>query len=50
MVIYICTKIHENILDDIKVIVRTRFSVCHAQNFGSDLQGQGKLFIDLNLF
>ena len=26
MVVYICTKFHENILEDTKVIERTRFS------------------------
>ena len=26
MVVYICTKLHENILDSIKVTERTRFS------------------------
>ena len=45
MVVYICTKFHENILNRIKVIVPTRFSYTKISKGNNSLKNVGGVMV-----
>ena len=45
MVIYICTKFHENILNGIKVIERTRFSIAKISKGHNSVKNVGGVMV-----